>query len=285
MPGLLFADANSTLEESDFAIFGVPFDKTSSFRAGAAQAPDAIRKASHNFETYKFEHGEDIESIKFCDLGNLEEFATADLMVDGVEEFAKKLIQKKKFPIALGGEHSLTPGIVDAFEKIGVISLDAHLDFRDEYEGEKNSHACSTRRISEIVGIGRVVPIGVRSMSKEESIDAEALGLKFISSFEFHREAKMKDAIGRALDWIGMERIYLSLDIDVIDPAFAPGISNPEPFGLDPIEVKRCINYLAPRLVGFDVCEVSPPYDNGNTSALAARLVREVIMAVWKAQM
>ncbi len=284
MPGLVFADANSTLEESDFAIFGVPFDKTSSFRAGSAEAPDAIREASQNFETYKFEHGEDIESVKFCDLGNLEDFGNVDSMVKGVKQFAGGIVKENKFPIALGGEHSLTAGVVSAFENIGVISLDAHLDFREEYEGEKNSHACSTRRISDVVGTARVVPVGVRSMSKEESVDAERLGLKFISSYEFHREAKMKDAIDKALEWIGMEWIYLTLDIDVIDPAFAPGISNPEPFGLDPLEVKRCINYLAPRLVGFDICEVSPPFDNGNTSALAARLVREVIMAVWKAQ-
>lgn len=285
MPELIFADANSTLEESDFAIFGVPFDKTGSFRAGTALAPDAIREASHNFETYKFEHGEDIESIKFCDLGNMEEFQTVDSMVQGVKEFANRIVQKGKFPIALGGEHSISPAIIKSFDDIGVVSLDAHLDFRDEYEGESNSHACSTRRVSDLVGVGNIVPIGVRSMSREESIDAERLGLKFISSYEFHKEPIMKDAIDRALEWIGKERIYLSLDMDVIDPAFAPGISNPEPFGLNPIEIKRCINYLATRLVGCDVVEVSPPFDNGNTSALAARLVREVIMAVWKAQM
>ncbi|MCK4444202.1 MAG: agmatinase [Thermoplasmata archaeon] len=283
MPGLVFADANSTLEESDFAIFGVPFDKTSSFRAGSALAPDAIREASYNFETYKFEHGHDIESVQFCDLGDLEEYQTADSMVQGVEEFTRELVQKEKFPIALGGEHSISPPIVKAFGDVGVISLDAHLDFRSEYEGEKNGHCSSTRRISDVVGVGNVVPIGIRSMSKDESIDAEKLGLRFISSYEFHEEPKMKDAVERALDWIEKDRIYLSLDMDVVDPAFAPGIGNPEPFGLNPIEIKRCINYLGDKLVGFDVCEVSPPFDNGNTSALAARLVREVIMAVWKA--
>jgi len=285
MSGLLFADANSTLEESDFVIFGVPFDKTSSFRSGTAQAPDQIREASHNFETYKFEHGEDIESIKFCDLGNLEEFDNTEMMDRGVKKFAKGIVDEDKFPIALGGEHSITPPIVKCFDDVGVISLDAHLDFRDEYEGERNSHACSTRRISEVVGVGDIVPIGVRSMSKEESLDAEKLGLRFISSYELHRNPMMKNAVERALEWIGKDRIYLSLDMDVIDPAFAPGISNPEPFGLNPIEIKRCINYLGDRLVGFDVVEVSPPFDNGNTSALAARLVREVTMAVWKAQM
>jgi agmatinase len=285
MPGLLFADASSTLDDSDFAIFGVPFDGTSSFRSGAAEAPDQIREASHNFETFKFEHGEDIESIKYCDLGDLEEFQSVDQMLQRVEAFSKDLVEKNKFPIALGGEHSISPAIVKSFEDIGVISLDAHLDFRNEYEGVKNSHACSTRRISDVVGVSSVVPIGVRSMSKDESKDAENLGLKFISSYAFHRDSNMEEAVERALEWIGREKIYLTLDMDVFDPAYAPGISNPEPFGLAPIEIKRCINHLADRLVGFDVVEVSPPFDNGNTSALAARLVREVIMTVWKAQM
>ncbi len=285
MPGLLFADARSTLDDSDFAIFGVPFDGTSSFRSGTAQAPERIREASHNFETFKFEHGEDMGSIRYCDLGDLEEFKNVDLMMQGVEAFSSDLVRKSKFPIALGGEHSISPAIVKSFEDIGVISLDAHLDFRNEYEGEKNSHACSTRRISDSVGVEGVVPIGVRSMSKEESKDAEELGLRFISSYAFHKDPNMKEAVEMALKWMGREKIYLTLDMDVFDPAYAPGISNPEPFGLEPIEIKRCINHLADRLVGFDVVEVSPPFDYGNTAALAARLVREVIMAVWKAQM
>jgi agmatinase len=284
MPELLFADANSTLEEARFAIFGVPFDKTSSFRSGSAQAPDKIREASHNFETFMFEHGEDIESINFCDLGNLEEYDSTDRMIPGVEEFTNGIVEKGKIPIVLGGEHSLTSGVVKCFKDVGVIVLDAHLDFRDEYEGDRNSHACTVRRISDIVGVDNVVPIGVRSFSKEEKLDAEELGLRFVSGYEFIKGTTMQEAVDRALEWIDKERVYLSLDVDVIDPAFAPGISNPEPFGLEPIEIKRCINYLADRLVGFDIVEVCPPFDNGNTSALAARLVREVTMAVWKAQ-
>lgn len=284
MPELLFADANSTLEEARFAIFGVPFDKTSSFRSGSAQAPDKIREASHNFETFMFEHGEDIESINFCDLGNLEEYDSTDGMIPGVEEFTKGIVEKSKIPIVLGGEHSLTSAVVKCFKDVGVIVLDAHLDFRDEYEGDRNSHACAVRRISDIVGVDNVVPIGVRSFSKEEKLDAEELGLRFVSGYEFIKGTTMQEAVDRGLEWIDKERVYLSLDIDVIDPAFAPAISNPEPFGLEPIEIKRCINYLADRLVGFDIVEVCPPFDNGNTSALAARLVREVIMAVWKTQ-
>ncbi|UCD92397.1 MAG: agmatinase [Methanobacteriota archaeon] len=284
MPESLFADANSSLEEARFAIFGVPFDKTSSFRSGSAQAPDKIREASHNFETYMFEHGEDIESIKYCDLGNLEEFEDVSSMIRGVEEFTGGIVEKGKIPIVLGGEHSLTPGVVKCLDDIGVIVLDAHLDFRDEYEDEKFSHCSTVRRISDSIGVKSVVPIGVRSFSKEEEVDAEELGLRFITSYELSEKTTIQEALEMALRWIDKDKIYLSLDMDIIDPAFAPGISNPEPFGLAPIEIKKCINYLAGRLVGFDVVEVSPPFDNGNTSALAARLVRETIMATWKAQ-
>lgn len=285
MPELVFADATSTWEESDFAIFGVPFDKTSSFRAGSAEAPDAIREASHNFETFMPNHGEDIEHVRYCDLGNLDEYENADQMVREVEDFATGVIENGKFPIALGGEHSITPAIVKGFDDFCVITLDAHLDFREEYEGEKNSHACSTRRIADVVGVDKVIPIGVRSMSRQEQQDAQELGLRYITSIECTRQRKMFTAIDRALNLMGIERarVYLSLDMDVIDPAYAPGISNPEPFGLEPIEILRGIDMLADNLVGFDIVEVSPPYDNGNTSALAARLVREVIMAVWKA--
>lgn len=284
MPESLFADANSSLEEARFAIFGVPFDGTSSFRSGSALAPDKIREASYNFETYMFEHGEDIESINHCDLGNLEEFDNVNRMIQVVEEFAGGIVKKGKIPIVLGGEHSLTAGVVKCFDDIGVIVLDAHLDFRDEYEGEKFSHCNTVRRVSDVIGVKNVVPIGVRSFSKEEEVDAEELGLRFISSYELSEKTTMHEALEMALRWIDKDRIYLSLDMDVIDPAFAPGISNPEPFGLTPLEIKKCINYLADRLVGFDIVEVSPPFDNGNTSALAARLVRETIMAIWKAQ-
>ncbi|MFQ5883664.1 MAG: agmatinase [Thermoplasmata archaeon] len=284
MPESLFADANSSLEEAEFVIFGVPFDKTSSFRSGSALAPDKIREASYNFETYMFEHGEDIESINYRDLGNLEEFDNVNRMIQGVEEFTGRIVDKDRIPIVLGGEHSLTAGVVKCFEDIGVVVLDAHLDFRDEYEGEKFNHACTVRRVSETVGVDNVVPIGVRSFSKEEKQDSEETGLRFISSSELSEETTMQEALEKALNWIEKDRIYLSLDIDIIDPAFAPGVSNPEPFGLAPMEIKKCINYLADKLVGFDIVEVSPPFDNGNTSALAARLARETIMAIWKAQ-
>ncbi|MCK5548058.1 MAG: agmatinase, partial [Thermoplasmata archaeon] len=275
---LTFADASGDPDEARFVIIGVPFDGTSSFRSGSRHAPNKIREASYNFETYKFEHGADLADKRFYDAGNTEEFGNADTMVKGVYDYVKKFVDKGKFPILMGGEHSITPAAVKCFKDVGVISLDAHLDFRDSYLNEKNSHACTTRRISDIVGVHNVVPLGVRSLSLEEKEDADRMDLKYVNVYDIIEGEGIESAVETAMNHIKKDKIYLSLDMDVIDPSFAPGISNPEPFGVTPLDVKKVINQLKYRLVGFDVVEVSPPWDNGNTSALAARLIREVLI-------
>jgi agmatinase len=277
---LTFADAVENIDEARFVLFGVPFDGTSSFRSGARHAPNKIREASYNFETYMFEHDNDICNIKYYDAGNTDEFGNAETMVKEVYGYVKNLVDKGKFPIMIGGEHSITPSAVRCFQNIGVISLDAHLDFRNSYLNEMNSHACSTRRISEIVGIGNIVPVGVRSLSFEEKEDSARMGLKYIDSFEILEGKGIEKAIKTALKNIKNEWIYLTLDIDVIDPCYAPGVGTPEPFGLTPLDIKKAISLLKDKLVGFDLVEVSPPWDQGITSALAARLIREVIMVV-----
>jgi len=278
LPGASFADANASLEDASFIILGIPFDRTASFRSGARFAPNAIREASYNFETFLYEHEVDLLDIPIHDMGNLEEFGTVDEMVSSARMELESLVSRGRFPIVLGGEHSVTIPAVQSFEDIGVVSIDAHLDFRDEYLGGRNSHACVTHRIADHVGIDNVVVLGVRSMSREEyesprpeHIDAAAI-----------REMGIERAVKEAIDILDKDRIYLTVDIDGIDPSFAPGTGTPEPFGLSDVDVKKCIDLLAPRLVGFDVVEVCPPFDNGNTSAMAARLVREAIATVWK---
>ena len=277
---LTFADSSCDLEGARFVIFGVPFDATCSFRSGARQGPNKIRESSYNFEPYMFEHAGDVSKVPFCDVGNSEEFGNAESMTKGVYENVKGFVDRGKFPIMLGGEHSITPPAVRCFRDVGVISLDAHMDFRNSYLDERNSHACATRRISEHVGVQNVVPIGVRSFSEEEREDAERMGLAHVSAFELLEGMSIEKAIKTALKHIRSERIYLTLDIDVVDPAYAPAVGTPEPFGLHPYDVKKAIDLLGDRLVGFDLVEVSPPWDHGNTAALAARLVREVLMVV-----
>lgn len=276
---LLFADAEASFEEARFVIFGVPYDRTATFRAGARFAPNAIREASHNFEAWMFEHQFDIRDVAIHDAGNLEVHGPPSEMVDTVSEFAKEIVKAGKFPIALGGEHSISPGVVRQFGKIGVLTIDAHLDFRDEYGSEKHSHACANRRFADAVGVENVVVFGVRSIAPEE----QGAGINYVDAYAI-RDQGLDNALKQALNMIRPHDIYLSLDIDGIDPAYAPGTGTPEPFGLSPLEVKKVLGMAADRLVGFDVVEVCPPHDNGNTAALAARLVREMIAVVSKAR-
>lgn len=280
LTGVSFADANASFEDAEFVILGIPFDRTASYRSGARFAPNAIREASYNFETYLFEHEVDLLNVNVHDAGNLEEYGAVDEMVKHAGSFIGDVVSKGKFPIVLGGEHSVTIPAVKSLREVGVISIDAHLDFRQEYLGERNSHACVTRRIVEQVGMENVVVLGVRSISREE-VGGELP--EFIDAFTI-REEGMEKAVRRGMDLIEKEKIYLTLDIDGIDPACAPGTGTPEPFGISDLDAKKCIDLLASRLVGFDLVEVCPNYDKGNTAALSARLVREVIATSWKSR-
>jgi len=275
MRALHFADASSDYSEAQVVIWGIPFDRTTSYRPGTRFAPNAIREASWNFETYLFDHGVDLRDIKVADEGDMEEFGSVDEMCEAVEAQARKFQKDGKFILTLGGEHSVIPPVVRTYpEKTAVAVIDAHLDFRDEYLGLRNSHACASRRISEHVGKENVTVIGVRSIAKEDLEGAD--GLHYIDAYTV-----TEHGIGRVISELKSRyngrKVYLSIDIDGIDPAFAPGTGTPEPFGLTPLDVKKVINSLGRNIVGADIVEVSPPYDSGNTAALAARLAREII--------
>ncbi|MCX8173262.1 MAG: agmatinase [Thermoplasmata archaeon] len=276
---LKFADASAEFGEATFVIFGAPFDRTTSFRPGARFAPNAIREHSYNFETFLFEHQIDLLDVPVCDLGNLDEVGDVDQMVELVRQTTAELVGANKFPIMLGGEHSVTIGAAKCFKETGFLIVDAHLDFRDSYMNSKNNHACVTRRIFEMAGPENVVCLGIRSVSKDEfGGDAK---VQYIDAYQVNEEG-IESVAKRVMNMLRCEKIYFSLDIDGIDPAYAPGTGTPEPFGLTPLQIKKLIHFIAPRLAGFDVVEVSPPSDNGNTSALAARIVREVIASAWK---
>jgi agmatinase len=276
-----FADAESSFLEAKYVIFGVPYDKTSSFRLGANKAPKEIRKASWNFETYNFRTGFDLADVSFHDYGNLNvEDKNPEKMFEEVNNFTNKLVSKNKFPIAVGGEHSITPGIVKAFPKdVAVVSLDAHIDFRQNYEDSPYNHACVSRRISDHVGIKNIAVLGIRSAEKKEFLEANNLGLFYIDSFEI-KDNGIKQALDRTKKYLGDKKIYLTLDIDVLDPCYAPGTSTPEPFGLSPFDIVECIDEFSKNLIGFDVVEVCPDFDNGQTALLAAKFIRSVIEAV-----
>lgn len=283
MRTLKFADCNKEYQKAKIVILGVPFDTTSSFRAGSKLAPNAIREASHNFESYILDCDIDLSELPLCDLGNLEEYGTPEELLKSLEPEIESIIKAQKMPILIGGEHTLTIAAVRAFKKqfkeLSVVILDAHLDFRDEYIGFRNSHACVTKRLYEIVGNDRIQLLGVRSLSKGEKEEADKIKFRYYTVSEVKRRG-----VPKLLK--NVSQFYLSLDFDVLDPSYAPGVSNPEPLGLHLNDILECIQLLAPKLVGFDLVEVCPPYDNnGITSILAAKTIQYLIANAWKKQL
>ncbi len=275
--GIAYAGAESEYNDADAVIFGIPYDHTACFKAGAREGPTAIRRASYNFEEIHFEHGLHERTLQVCDYGNCDDFILPEDMFAEVDFAVAPAVRDGKFTIAMGGEHSINIPIIKAFPKrsVALISIDAHLDSRDEYLGTPNSHACVMRRAADHLGLDNVFVLGARAIGKEELERDDAV--PFISSYDI-MDMGMAKAVETALDSVKAEKVYLTLDIDGIDPAYAPGTGTPEPFGLLPIDVKKAINMIGNRLIGFDVNEVCPPADpSGITSILAARMINEVL--------
>lgn len=275
--GLAYAGAESEYNDAEAVIFGIPYDHTACFKAGAREAPTAIRRASYNFEEIHFEHGIHQRRLEVYDYGNCDDFILPEDMFAEVDFAFRPAINDGKFTVAIGGEHSINIPIIRAFPErsIALISIDAHLDSRDEYLGTPNSHACVMRRAAEHLGLDNVYVLGARAIGEEE-LDRDDV-VPFISSYDI-MDMGIEKAIEKALDEVKAEKVYLTVDIDGIDPAFAPGTGTPEPFGLMPMDVKKVINIIGERLVGFDVNEVCPPADpSGITSILAARLINEAL--------
>lgn len=279
MAGLLkFAGSSDDYSSSKFVIFGAPFDSTTSFRSGQRFAPNRIREASSTLERYVYERKANFKELGVFDSGDLEMTVNPKKIKSLVSEAFKKLMDDDKFPILFGGEHSVSIGIGANLEKrdISVLFLDAHPDFRDSLLGEKLSHGSTARRTVDALGVDRVGAIGLRAISKEEYNDPLFSKYNFFTTEEVRRNG-VKSVLNRLLKKLKSKNVYLSLDLDVMDPAFAAGVATPEPFGLDPFQIKEIINVLGNRLKGADIVELDPPYDNGNTAILAARFVQEII--------
>lgn len=278
-----FADAESSIEPASFVLFGVPFEKTSSFRHGADKAPFEIRQASWNFERYDLRNGINFEEILMHDYGDLDvREQTSQGVFEKTKSFATFLLSKHKIPIAIGGDHSISPGIIHAFPKdIAVISLDAHMDFRREYKNDINNHACVIRRVADYIPIENIALLGIRSAEKKEYEDAQQQGLFFRDAFAINKMG-LNRIIQQTKTHIRGKKIYLTLDIDVVDPAYAPGTSTPEPFGLTPLQVIEIIEEFSPNIIGCDLVEVCPSYDQGQTAVLAAKLIKSCVSGIWK---
>jgi len=278
-----FADAESSFDDASFILFGVPFEKTSSFRHGADKAPHEVRQASWNFERYDLRTGINFEEILVHDYGDLDvQNLTSKEVFETTKTFTSMLLAKQKIPIAIGGDHSITPGIITAFPKdIAVISLDAHMDFRQNYKNDRYNHACVIRRVTDHIPLRNIAILGIRSAEKEEYEQAQEQGLFFRDAFTINKIG-IEKSIQQTKTYLKEKQIYLTLDIDVVDPAYAPGTSTPEPFGLTPMDVLEIIEAFSPQLIGCDVVEVCPPYDHGQTAVLAAKLVQTCISGIWR---
>jgi agmatinase len=280
-----FADAEATFDAAPFILFGVPFEKTSSFRHGADKGPFEIRQASWNFERYDLRTNISFDEVSVHDYGDLDvKKLTSKQVFEKTKAFTTSILKQQKLPVALGGDHSITPGIVSAFpDNTAVLSLDAHMDFREEYKNDPYNHACVIRRIADHIDARNIALLGVRSAEKEEYEQAKNFGVRFTDTFTIRSEG-LKSIIEKTRHDLKGKPVYLTIDIDVIDPAYAPGTSTPEPFGLTPEDILCIIDVFSPSLVGFDVVEVCPPYDHGQTAVLAAKLVRSCISTIWSSQ-
>jgi len=285
-PTLSFSGFQKSFEEADYIVVGVPFDNTSTYRTGARFAPTAIREASLNIETYSFRTGLNVEKLKIHDAGNLDVSADTAETLNRLELVAKEILESGKTPVFIGGEHTITLGIVKALKKVEnltVVSFDAHLDLRDEYLGVKTSHTTFMRRINKIIKPKSIIEVGTRAVCQEELEYAEKENVKFLTSLQILKEGvelakeKMKELL------VDTEKVYLTVDLDVLDPAYAPAVQNPEPEGISPFVLHELIAEVCKRqIVGFDLVEVAPNYDDGTTALQASRTIFETLCYIEK---
>ncbi|MCL2141787.1 MAG: agmatinase [Methanimicrococcus sp.] len=279
-----FCDANYEYDDADYVIFGAPFDNTSSFRAGSRWAPDEMRKVSANFEPYNPKYDLDMTYMPICDAGNVLVSANIDETLEWIYEDVQRIVADGKFPIMMGGEHSLSYAPIKACydacddkDDFAVLVLDAHFDLREDFRGLKNNHACVSHHILENI-TKKYVSIGIRSGAKEEWDYARKAGVKYYTADDVY-ETGISKVIQEALKYLDSKHIYLSLDMDAIDPAYCAGLGTPEPFGMTDRDVREVLRQTAPYTIGFDVVEIAPEYDNSISAVLAAKLMREFIFA------
>lgn len=281
-----FSGFSKPLDASRYVILGVPYDHTSTYRAGSRFAPKAIREASLNIETYSLRTGIDIEDVPLHDAGDLHIVDNVSETLNRLSKVTSDLLSANKIPVFIGGEHTITLGPVRSLPQgVGVVSFDAHGDLRDEYGGGKLSHATVLRRISDVVGTDGIFVLGVRALCKEEVDYIAAKNIQHMTPWEIRQVGLVEVAQRVRVFARSFRHTYLTIDTDVLDPAFAPGVANPEFNGLTPEELLTLATVVADeKMVGFDLVEVCPNYDTGATAVAAARVIFEVIAHAEKSR-
>lgn len=274
-----FIACDSEYQDAEIILFGAGFDGTTSFRPGTRFAPSAIRNESFGIETYSPYQDRDMLDYSFFDSGDLElPFGNTEKVLSDIKERTEIILNDGKFPFMIGGEHLVTLGSVRAVAKeypdLYIIHFDAHADLRDNYLGQKLSHACVLRRCHEIVGDGHVFQFGIRSGDRDEFMFAEEH--TYMNKFNF-------DTLEETVENLKGKNVYLTVDLDVLDPSIFAGTGTPEAGGVTFDELRKALTLVCSKLdiVGCDVNELSPQYDqSGVSTAVACKIIREMLLAL-----
>ncbi|MBX6395519.1 MAG: agmatinase [Alicyclobacillaceae bacterium] len=277
--GETFMGATADYSEARAVLYGMPMDWTVSFRAGARLGPRRIREVSVGLEEYSPYLDRHLADIRYYDAGDIPlPFGNPARSLERIRDVVGQILDDGKIPVGVGGEHLVTWGPVQAafsrYPDLVLLHLDAHADLRESYEGETLSHATVIRKAVELLGGDRVWQFGIRSGTREEFAFARA----HTHFYPFEVLPGLQEA--RAV--LGDRPVYVTVDIDVVDPAFAPGTGTPEPGGITSVELLKAIHLLRGlKVIGFDLVEVSPPLDpTEQTQILAAKVIREALLVL-----
>ncbi|MGC5325702.1 agmatinase [Brevibacillus sp. SYSU BS000544] len=281
--GNVFIRSHQNYEESQAVIYGMPMDWTVSFRPGSRFGPARIREVSVGLEEYSPYLDRLLEEVKYFDAGDIPlPFGNVEGSIDAIRSFVSKVLADNKMPIGLGGEHLVTWPVIQAmyekYQDLVIFHFDAHTDLRDSYEGYPYSHSTPIKKACDLMGGKNVYSFGIRSGLKEE--------------FEWAKENMhlykfdVLEPVKKVLPTIGNRPIYLTIDIDVLDPSAAPGTGTTEAGGITSRELLDTIHFMAQNganVVGCDLVEVAPIYDNSEmTQIVASKMVRELILGFVK---
>ncbi len=274
-----FLGCESSFEDSDIVIFGAPYDGTTTFRPGTRFAPAAMRTDSIGLETYSPYFDADISDYKIHDYGDLDlPFGSPTKALKMISETSKLIFEKGKKPLMIGGEHLVSlPSIEQAvklYPDLRIIHFDAHTDLRDEYIGEPLSHSTVIRRAWDILGDNRIYQFGIRSGTREEFYWAKD-GHTNLCLHNF-------DTLAAAVSQIGTAPVYLTIDLDVLDPSIFSGTGTPEAGGVTFLQLINSLQAVSSlNIIGADVVELSPHYDHsGASTAVACKVLREVLITM-----
>jgi agmatinase len=278
--GNVFIGSHPNYEESSVVLYGMPMDWTVSYRPGSRFGPARIREVSIGLEEYSPYLDRELEDVKYFDAGDIPlPFGNPHRSIEMIENYITELLGDKKFPLGMGGEHLVSWPVMKAMYKkypdLAIIHMDAHTDLRTEYEGEALSHSTPIRKVAELIGPENVFSFGIRSGMKEEFQWAKENGM-FIAKFE------VLEPLKEILPKLAGRPVYVTIDIDVLDPAHAPGTGTVDCGGITSKELLASIHEIARsevKVVGGDLVEVAPIYDpSEQTANTASKLIREMLL-------